>query len=136
MTPRARIGPLGPFPGGELSGTIASEAVSDWSFAHDVMIVQLETRPERPYSVNLGCIDYGEAIYVGTSNPETSRWVSHLEADPRVRLRVGDTVYPLRAERVTDTTEYNAAGLRFFRKYDLDYDPEESAGVLFRLDPR
>ena len=126
--------PLGPFPGGRLSGE-AAPAPQDWAFTRDVMIVQLETRPERPYSVNVGCIDYDGALYVGSPDPESSRWVANLVLDPEVRLRVGDRVYDLRAARVTGD-EWVLAGRALYEKYDLSLEPGKEPGWLFRLDPR
>ena len=62
-------GPLGPLPGGRLKGMETTQPVEDWSFTHEVMLVQLETRPADPYSVTLGCIDHEGAIYVGSDDP-------------------------------------------------------------------
>lgn len=129
-------GPLGPFAGGRLRGVVQETSPPDWSFTHDVMIVQLETRPEDPWSVNLGCVEHAGALYVGTDHPERERWVENVLADPRVRLRVGDRIWERRAVRVTDTDEWTLAGLALFRKYDLTYEEGETEhGWLFRLDP-
>ena len=49
----AACGPLGPFPSGELSGELETEPVSDWSFLAAHETVQLETRPDDPYSLNI-----------------------------------------------------------------------------------
>ena len=48
-------GPLLIFPGGELSGEVVTEPVEDWSFLSDSFI-DLETRPDDPYSVQLNYI--------------------------------------------------------------------------------
>jgi hypothetical protein len=132
----ACAGPLGPFAGGRLAGSVVTEASSDWSFTRDVKIVQLETRPDRPWSVNLGCVDWNGALYVGTEDP-SDRWVRNIEADPRVRLRIGERIWERRAVRVTDPNEWTGAGLALFRKYDLHYEAGETEehGWLFRLDP-
>jgi len=127
-------GPLGPLPGGRLAGTEATQPVDDWSFAHEVLLVQLETRPAAPYSVTLGCIDHAGAIYVGADEP-SDRWVKHVVDDPRVRLRVGDTIYPRIAVKVTDPSEWLLVGRALFQKYDLEYPADHEPGWLFRLDP-
>ena len=44
-------GPIVMIPGGELSGTPAPVPES-WDFTNEVDTIQLETRPEDPYSVN------------------------------------------------------------------------------------
>lgn len=127
-------GPLGPFPGGRLTGAEGTAPVSDWSFTRDVMLVQLETRPGQPYSVTLGCIDHQGAVYVGSHDPG-DRWVRNVQADPQVRLRVGDTIYPRIAVEVVDRSEWAVVGRKLFEKYDLEYDPDREPGILFRLDP-
>jgi len=129
-------GPLGPVAGGRLAGDVVSPPPADWSFTREVMIVQLETRPDDPYSVNVGCIDHGGAVYVGSAEPEDSRWVANLVADPRVRLRVDGRLYALRAVRVTDPAEWAEAGRKLFEKYDLSVEPGHDPGWLFRLEPR
>jgi hypothetical protein len=127
-------GPLGPFAGGRLHGTEVTEPVTDFSFAADVMLVQLEVRPERPWSVTLGCIDHEGAIYVGSDDPG-DRWVQYVVADPRVRLRIGDKIYPRVAVKVEQESEWVIVGKKLFDKYDLQYEPDHDPGWLFRLDP-
>lgn len=128
-------GPLGPLPGGRLTGPEAARPVDDWSFTRDVRLVQLETRPADPWSVTLGCIDHEGALYVGSHDP-TDRWVRNALADPRVRLRVDHTIHPRNAVEVTDRTEWMIVGRKLFEKYDIEYDPDREPGILFRLEPR
>ena len=54
----------GPFlllPGGELEGT-SVPTPADWSFLADISTVQIETRPEDPYSVNIWVVEMGAAL--------------------------------------------------------------------------
>jgi len=127
-------GPLGPFRGGRLAGPERLQPAEDWSFTSEVMLVQLETRPDAPWSVTLGCIDHEGALYVGADDP-SDRWVHHVVADPRVRVRVQGKVYPRIAVKVTDPVEWMVVGKRLFAKYDLSYAPDHEPGWLFRLDP-
>lgn len=100
--------PLGPFAGGRLGGGVQEKPVSDWSFVAEHETCQLETNPEDPYSVNTWCTGYGEDLYIptsmiyGPSVPGDREWVRNVQADPRVRVRVGGTVYELKAVRVED----------------------------------
>ncbi len=84
-------GPFLVFPGGELAGEVVSEPVDDWSFAND-RFVDLETRPEDPYSVELNYIVRDGKLYIDPA--EGRRWLDHIRADPRVRVRFGDRLYP------------------------------------------
>jgi hypothetical protein len=122
-------------PGGALEGTTAAVPES-WAFTDEVTTVQLETRPAEPYSVNIWATAVGESLYVhaGTNR---SAWVEHIEADPKVRLRVGDSIYELAAARVVEQAEFD----RFSDAYEKKYGRRprnENAGeaYLFRLAAR
>ena len=83
-------GPFLVFPGGELSGVVVSEPPADWSFADD-SFVHLETRPDRPYSVELNYVIKDGQLFI---DPAEGRvWFDHIREDPRVRVRFGGNVY-------------------------------------------
>ena len=105
-------------PGGELRGEVVSEPVDDWSFVGD-RFVDLETRPDDPYSVELGYIVKDGKLYVDPA--EGRRWLEYIRADPRVRVRFGDRVYPLEAVLVGEPGELPG------------FDPDR---FIYRLDPR
>ena len=95
-------GPLGIIPGGELSGSEAT--ASDWSeVVSESGTLDLETRPEDPYSVRIGFVLRDGRIYIDPA--EERAWYQNLEADPSVRVRIGDRIYRARAVPVTDPTE-------------------------------
>jgi hypothetical protein len=87
-------GPFLVFPGGALRGEVVSEAPTDWSFVDDAFI-DLETRPEDPYSVELNYIVKDGKLYIDPA--EGREWFEHIKADPRVRVRFGGKVYLLEA---------------------------------------
>lgn len=123
------------FAGGELSG---EEGVppADWSELRNEDTFQLETRPDDPYSVNVWAVGIGENVYIGTG-PGGTRWSDYIEQDPRVRLRVEDTVYPLLAHPVTDVDERRQVAQAYGEKYGMDRDQNWLADALvFRLDRR
>jgi hypothetical protein len=123
-------------PGGALSGTV-EPAPADWSFTDAVEIVQLETRPDDPYSVNIWGVAARGAFYVASGRGEENAWAKHLLEDPRVRLRVNDSLYELQAARTDDPAERDAFLEAAHKKYDFEVDEEQqSKAILFRLDPR
>ncbi len=71
-------GPVLMLPGGELEGEVTS-APKDWSFSDETSTIQLETRPEDPYSVNIWAVSLGPALYVH-AGANQSTWVEHMEA--------------------------------------------------------
>ena len=128
-------GPIVTMPGGELSGQVAPTP-ADWSFSDSIETVQLETRPEDPYSVNVWGVGVGTHFYVAAGDAG-NRWVRYLEKDPRVRLKLGDAIYELAATRTDDPAELDAFLAALKRKYDFEPDPEQrEKSALFRLGPR
>ncbi|MCP5066304.1 MAG: hypothetical protein GY946_07020 [bacterium] len=137
-------GPIGPFSGGQLSGDLGTQPVTDWSFTQEHETVQLEVNPANPHSVNTWCVGLGPALYVPTSmilgptDPDERGWVGFVKQDPNLRIRIDGTVYERTAVRVTDADEYETALRALEAKYEedpTDRDPERVIWI-FRLDPR
>ena len=123
------------FSGGELSGEEAPPP-ADWSSLESVETVQIETRPEDPYSVNIWAAGLGKDLYIGTG-PDGTRWSRHLQENPRVRLRVDHTIYALLAHPVTDAEERRRVARAYVDKYELDADENwVMDAIIFRLDRR
>ena len=87
-------GPLLAIPGGELSGEVVADPVTDWSFATD-SFVDLETRIDDPYSVGLNYFVRDGVLYIDPAEGRT--WFDYLRADPRARVRFGNKIYPVTA---------------------------------------
>lgn len=123
------------FAGGDLSGE-ERPPPDDWSELRTEETFQLETRPDDPYSVNIWAVGIGEDAYIGTG-PGGTNWSEYITRDPRVRLRVEETVYALLARPVEDVPERRRVAQAFAEKYDMDRDQNwlEDA-LVFRLDRR
>jgi hypothetical protein len=126
----------GPVPGGALRGEVAP-APAVWSDAlgGERAMCEIEARPANPHSIQLECFTRDGALYVQSHRwamadwwPES--WAEVWLAEPDVRVRIGDRIYELRAERVTD------AALREALLKERGYDPVPEGIVLFRFDPR
>ncbi len=142
------------FPGGALRGAPAPHAVEDWGATDEVEFVQIETRPDRPYSVQVYGVGAGDAFYIASQgwrgalgSPGRARWIDHLADDPRIRLRVGETIHALQAIRVDDRDEIDRVRQLFVAKYGeaaeswgfwrQDGDAGGSAeAFVYRLAPR
>ena len=85
-------------PGGRLTGDEVQ--VESFSFAADYGLLQLEVRPDKPYSVWLRVIVKNEKLYIDAA--PNRRWHKYLADDPRVRVKLGDKIYPARVQLVTD----------------------------------
>ena len=135
-------GPIGPIPGGRLSGEPGDPQLADWSFVSIHEQAQLETRPTDPHSVNVWIVGLGEHLYVPTSmiigpkDPTRRSWAAHVAEDPDVRIRIAGRLYERRAVRVDDADEYATARAALEAKYALDEPDPERTIWIFRLDPR
>ena len=81
-------GPLGVFPGGTLAGPEVSTVAS--AFPAEALpdaggVIQLETRPSDPYSVNLNARKIAGHVYLDPT--EARAWFQHIQADARIRIR-------------------------------------------------
>ena len=128
-------GPLGLLPGGKLTGESAS-----WPPAWDALgnsgQMQLETNPEKPYSVNINYTIMDGQMYANAGDTETE-WVKNLTADPRARIRLGDRIYPVTAERITDRAEMVRFGKVWASQGSFYRDPSElDQAWVYRLLPR
>jgi hypothetical protein len=127
--------PLIGFPGGRLAGP-DGERPADWRSAAAVSTVQLETRPENPYSVNVWGVGIGSDFYVATRADGTT-WSRNMDADPNVRLRLGESIYALSAARIDDADERERVLAAYVRKYEADPDDmAANAGLIYRLEDR
>ena len=89
-----------------VNGEYAIEFVADDGQVY-TGTMQLETRPEDPYSVNIAYTVLNGTLYANAGDTET-QWAKNMTADPRVRLRIEGALYELRAERVTEASEIAA----------------------------
>ena len=124
-----------PTSSGQLTGTVTA-APPDWTPIAQQEIVQLESQPSAPYSVNLWVIGEGQRLYVFAGDNYTT-WVEHIDADPRVRLKMGGAIYLLNATRVTDAAEFEWFAQAWDKKYGHRPRNENVAETyLMRLQPR
>jgi len=119
-------------PGGYLSGRQAEEAVSDWGFANQVQLCQIETRAGLlPHSINLNCMASGGGeLFLSCSQCEGKRWSSAALENPVARIRLDGVVYPVTLSRLTSNQELQRAWraraekLAQLRGSDLEAIPE------------
>jgi len=95
-------GPIGIVPGGALSGEEAT--ANAWTeVVSDSGTLELETRPEDPYSVRVGYVFREGNVYIDPA--EERAWYQNIRADPSVRVRFDNRVYRARAVPVRDAAE-------------------------------
>ena len=111
-------------PGLWLTGDLVTEPITDWSFAAKERGFAIESRqwflPMLAHSVTATRWHHKGNLYVaslypaGVRLPDGRHWNRNILADPRVRLRIGNTLYDRKLVYVTDDVErdgvYRLAG--------------------------
>ncbi len=124
--------PVGPIPGTRLSGTTAVPP-ADWTGLNAVEVVQLEVTG--PYVVNVWGVGLRDGYYVVAAEGNDSKWARRIQRDAKVRLRIGDTIYPLVAE-IQPRSSLDVVRDAFRAKYDVDDDSDFPDAIVFRLHAR
>lgn len=96
-------------PGGWLLGTEESTPVRDWSFANQAPLCQIQVQRLLPHSVNLNCMSANGDLYLSCARCEGKTWSTYALSNPKARLRIGGTIYPVNLARVTDETKLDIA---------------------------
>jgi len=132
-----RRDPIGPLAGKRLSGEEAAYP-ADWSFSDEHMLIAVEVRPDDPHSVTTVCFVHEGVLHVPAQGGSEKEWTQMVIADPRVRVKVGDTVYPGRAVRMTDESQREAmlasAGKKYSRLAAAGSEAPPDVWV-FRIEP-
>ena len=98
-------------PGAVLFGAEHEEPVSDWTFANQVTLCQIQIRAGLlPHSINLNCFatESGD-LYLSCSNCAGKRWSGFAVEDGTAWLRLEGTVYPVQLTRAMDPGELDTA---------------------------
>lgn len=90
-------------PGLWLSGEPAAYP-EDWTFAHAYPEIALEVSTPYllPHSITIWCAAMDGDLYIAAGRPETKNWPGWVDADPNVRIRVGDDLYEARLQPLQD----------------------------------
>jgi hypothetical protein len=104
------------YPGLWLTGEVATEPVTDWSFAQKVGgLTGIQTRqwfmPILAHSVMTTRFIHKGRLYLasgypaGIKLPDGRHWNRNIASDPRVRLKIGDKLYDRTLVYLTDPVE-------------------------------
>jgi hypothetical protein len=98
-------------PGFVLRGEVQDAPVTDWSFANDVPLCQIQISVRwRPHSVNLNCMSIPNGdLFLSCSFGANKYWCPQVGTDEPGRIRLDGAVYPVVLNRVTDPVTLEAA---------------------------
>tara|TARA_B100000497_G_scaffold72864_1_gene81786 strand:- start:2288 stop:2734 length:447 start_codon:yes stop_codon:yes gene_type:complete len=125
--------PIGPMPGGGLSGNVATYP-SSWSALNASEVVQLEVNG--PYSVNIWGVGVDRGYYVAAGKGSESKWTRKIAQNSAVRLRIAETIYELTAIKVDDDDELKTVLEAYRTKYELEASEDFPDAILYRLEAR
>ena len=109
-----RRDPIFIIPGKQLTGEEQAYP-SDWEFSQQYSSVKIEMRPEDPYSVTTSSWLLEGVLHIPAMKGSTKEWPQYVLADPRVRIKIGDAIYPAIATLVSkDTLASSYYGSLFF----------------------
>ena len=77
---------------------------ADWSMCSDHQTIAVEARVDDPHSVTTICVVHDGDLIVPAMNGSEKQWPAMVVRDPRIRVKIGDTVYPARADRLVDVS--------------------------------
>lgn len=133
-----RTDPVGMLAGKRLSG-VEQPYPQDWSSCNDHTTIAVETRPEAPHSVTTVCVVFNDELIIPAMEGGTKQWPANVVADPRIRVKIGDAVYPALAHRAHDVPMQGfaaAARAKYPRMGGGDGDGGPRDVWLFRVSPR
>lgn len=135
-------------PGTWLSGDEVTQAVTDWSFVNDAQEVFIETHPWYgiPFSVTTVIASADGKVYVPSiydapaEFPGSKYWNSVIAANPEVRVKIADQLYPMTALPAENDAEFAAGLAALADKYDfwrqVQNGETDTAFAIIRLHPR
>jgi len=143
--------------GFRLTGDLVTTPVTDWSFIDAIPTVQVETRTWYllPHFVRTDIARNGPQLYLFSEYfaprpgepdhrdefPNARFWNRMVVRDPRIRVKIGDRLFPMRAYPLKDPNEIEVARQAFLDKYaDVRKEQEQpesrrSKLYFFRLEP-
>jgi hypothetical protein len=114
-------GPIGPFPGGPLAaGPLVAEPVGDWSFATEVVEVELQLATQSKSRTTWIIVHDGKAyIPAATEYPPGKTWHRLALEDGRATLRIAGKRYPVTLAKAEDPVLVNAVREVALGKYPV-----------------
>jgi hypothetical protein len=109
-------------PGLWLSGEEADALPTDWAFTdeHREIAVEVATPYLIRHSVTIWCAQVDGTLYIAASAPDTKNWPGWVADEPNVRLKIGDDVFAVALDQLSDAAEIASVAQAYQQKYDLD----------------
>jgi len=141
-----------------LAGDIVKTPVTDWSFVDGIRNIQIQTHTPYllPHVLTTDIARIGDRLYLFSEYfpprrggrdtrkdfPQARFWNRMVVRDPRIRVKIGNQLFDMRAYLLTDQSEIEMVSKAFLDKYDdvrhAEAVPEtrRPAMYFFRLEPQ
>jgi len=127
-------------PGLWLRGKLVEPAPLDWSFtdAHREIAIEIHTPYLVAHSVTIWCAEVDGVLYIGARNPESKRWPGWVDANPEVRLKIGERLYEVKLVPLDQPERIDRLRRAYAAKYELpDISPGEGPPIRYwQVSPR
>jgi hypothetical protein len=132
-----RDGPIGPIPGGPLrAGELVASPVTDWSFARDVLEIELQLESQGISRTTWILVRDGAAwVPCSLGFPPGKTWYEAAQRDGRAILRIEGRRYPVQLTRDDDRALADFARAEVERKY-VNPPPGDAGALFFRVTSR
>ncbi len=107
---------------------------ADWSFTNDHREIAVEVQSPYflPHSVTIWCAEVDGVLYIGARNPESKRWPGWVDADPEVRLKIGERLYEVKLIPLDQPKRIDRLRQAYAAKYELpDISPGEGPPIRY-----
>jgi hypothetical protein len=107
---------------------LAGESVAipaDWSFTNEFkeIAVEVQTPYFLPHSVTIWCAEVDGVLYLGARNPESKHWPGWVDANPEVRLKIGEQLYEVSLMPLNQGERIDRLRQAYAVKYELPVTP-------------
>ena len=134
-----RTDPIMMISGKSLSGEEVAYP-NDWLFTNEYKTVKVETNPENPHSVTTLCFVREGKLIIPAQEGHTKKWPQYVLEDNRVRIKVGDRIYPVSLSLIEKDAKIREIGQFIAMKFPDREPPEPGEGPkniwLFEVSPR
>ena len=133
-----RRDPIAMLSGKQLSGEEKAYP-ADWAFANEYMLVKVESNPDDPHSVTTTHLIINDKLHIPAQKGHTKQWPGNVIADPRVRIKIGNDVYPAKATLVSKDAgeQVRPFAMERFRQMGREMPEQLPPDVwLFEISPR